>query len=363
MASPKLIQTNVVVLQGLDQVCSGTKFGRYASQAKLLRFLVKKTLANEELTRKTIAVEFFGYETPDEEACARVGARLSELREKLHYYSLEESDGDAVVFELPARGYNVGWTVKGSAPSSASDQSRGVSPILLPNTARDTLARSGMSNAFRIKIQNDARVRRVTELVREECKRKRPHFRLVASSGNSYLPPSGTVWAGAGLGRVVKDRNCRFEVILESPFSDFAECRALANGTTNHHWFEKVNRSELQKLAAERSGVSVRVTDIPVNCSLFITTNSIFYDPYLWAAPDSVQRTENNFWVFEFGRTPERDYNCYDILVRHFDFVRQHSISLNHFLSAQHSYDRRTEAFERRMKLRLSQARRHNLGI
>lgn len=353
-----------LVDQGLDVVCSAEKFGRSESLANLLRYLVEKTLNGKgaKLRRKDIAEEYFGWslERLTDKQEANVGTRLAALRKELLLYKYERSQGDPIVFELAPRGYAVRWTF---IPSVGANAPIGT-PLTLSSVSdvfRDTLLRSGFVNAFRIKAQNEDRLRRVTELIRQECKRKRPYFRLVASSGNSYLPPSGIVWARTGLGKAVLERNTQFEVVLESPFSDFAECRALANGTTEHHWQEKVNLSELQKLASTRPGVSITVTDIPVNCSLFFTSTSVLYDPYLWGRPDAVQRTENNFWVFEFLKSSRLEYDCYGILAKHFQFVQLNSVNFREFVGRGQTFDKRTEAFGRRMEQRFELARKSRI--
>jgi hypothetical protein len=209
----------------------------------------------------------------------------------------------------------------------------------------------------------------VAELIDEEAKSTDPWFRLVASSGYSYLGSVGPVWSSAGLAQAMYEQKAKFEVVLESPFSDFAECRALANNVTHHHWEGKVFRKELLALTKECPRLSVRVTTIPVNCSLFLTKKSVLYDPYLWARPGPGIPTENNFWVFEFRKaneadgmcapaaTNEQNYNCYDLLEGHFGFILKNSVPLEKFIGATRSFQSRTTQFEKRVKARLSQAR------
>jgi hypothetical protein len=185
-----------------------------------------------------------------------------------------------------------------------------------------TLKRSGLVNAFRIKDQDPARMARVKSLVETERQKEVPHFRLLASSGFSYLNPHGIVW-NAGLGEALHDttKKAKLDVVLQSPFSIFSLARALANKTSSTHWEHKVNYVQLERLN-ELPNVSIKVTDYPINCSLFFTSEYVLYDPYLWGSPlRGVVPTENNFWVFEFTAVDDRKYDCYRILESHFEFL------------------------------------------
>jgi hypothetical protein len=211
-----------------------------------------------------------------------------------------------------------------------------------------TLAKSGLLNAFRIKMQNEERQKRVRALVKDEIRFGRRQFCLAASSGFNYLKSPGHVWLDAGLGNAIHN-GAHFNVVLQSPFSSFGLARALAcEGVNHHHWEEKVSERELEALA-KLNNVVIKVTELPVNCSLFITTRSVFYDPYLWAVPASERpsgRPENNFWVFEFAKNNHREYGCYELLREHFRFLFEHSISLPDFLyEQQSSYKERSDNF------------------
>jgi len=196
------------------------------------------------------------------------------------------------------------------------------------------LDQTGMS-LFRIPDDNHLRQQRVSEMIDREVERAResaspPAFDLLASSGFSYVHPNGPVWKDLGLGRAMDITGARLRVVLESPFSEFAITRALANGVNRHHWEHKVLLSGLEDLV-QRYCSDVRVTSLPVNCSLFLTPDSVLYDPYLWARPLPGRSTENNFLVAQFMRmdTPS---DCYSLLRRHFDFIFDHSVSLATFL-------------------------------
>jgi hypothetical protein len=153
---------------------------------------------------------------------------------------------------------------------------------------------------------------------------------LTASSGHSYLSPNGAVWQ-ARLGQLITDGIVEMTVVLESPFSDFAVTRAVANRVKHHQWEEKQIPEDLVELL-QYPNISIRVTEEVTTCSLFLTSQAVYYDPYLWALPDAPGRTENNFWVFEFDRVEEPEYDCYMLLERHFDFLFHHSVPLEQVL-------------------------------
>jgi hypothetical protein len=188
---------------------------------------------------------------------------------------------------------------------------------------------SGFVNAFRIPLENASRGERVKQMIAHEAKRLGT-VRLVASSGYSYLNHNGQVWNDAKLGDLLINGSLKMQAILESPFADFATTRALANQLDSHQWQEKQKVENLIELL-RYPNVTLRVTEIPVNCSLFFTSKEVFYDPYLW--PKRVgKRTENNFWVFEFIHAEDPEFDCYALLERHFDFCLENSVPLEDFL-------------------------------
>lgn len=197
------------------------------------------------------------------------------------------------------------------------------------------LIRSAVLNTFKITSDDDKRDKRQAEIIRTEGNQKNPKFRLAASSGKSYLKSGEIVWKKLGLGELITqdDNPAAFDVVLESPFSDFALTRAAANRLDKHHWKDKIDpESLIERL--QFPNINIRVTDVPVNCSLFFTSQSVLYDPYLWALPDKNGRTENNFWVFEFGKVSHRDpefvkqFDCYCVLEKHFEFLWHYSVPL-----------------------------------
>jgi hypothetical protein len=186
---------------------------------------------------------------------------------------------------------------------------------------------SGLKHAFRIDVMDGEREQRVSQLVAKELACDSPSFRLVASSGFNYLHHHGKVWR-AGLGNAVMSGAAKLDVVLASPFSLLAITRALANDDVIHdQWDERGIPTELRKFIG-KDNVSICVTGFPVNCSLFFTVSAVFYDPYLWGHPEN-RRTENNFWVLEFENKNEPKYACYELLERHFAFLRGEMLGAN----------------------------------
>lgn len=225
----------------------------------------------------------------------------------------------------------------------------------------DQLQLCGLHNAFRIPAQDSVRLERVSTLIAEEKENGADaEFRLMASSGRSYLPPSGPVWS-SGLFNAVCG-GAKFTVILESPFSNFAVTRALANDLEFTHWKDKVQCLALSKVEKTyKNNLEIRVTDRAVNCSLFFTQQAVIFDPYLWLYPlPPGGRTENNFCVFEFSHSSRCDTgckinhkcsigNCYTVLDRHFEFISRTGKPFSQFLD-ETDFQQEEERFAERVR-------------
>jgi hypothetical protein len=201
-------------------------------------------------------------------------------------------------------------------------------PLTYPFVERFT--KSGLAQAYRIPVDNSTRDQRTKELIVEEMAGSKK-FRLAANSGYSYLNPNGKVWVEANLGNLITKGEADIIVVLESPFASFAVTRAIANKVDHHHWQEKQNPEDLIELL-QYPNVSIRVTEEAVNCSLFMTSKAVLYDPYLWALFSPHSRTENKFWVFEFDRVSEPQHDCYGLLEKHFDFLFHYSTPIEEVL-------------------------------
>ena len=215
----------------------------------------------------------------------------------------------------------------------------------------EILSQCGLKNAFRIPIDDHKRDIRVAELIANERSKIEPrYFRLLASSGFNYLHKVGRVWR-AGLGDAITDDKIKFSVVLESPFSAFSYARALASQERKHQWKEKMDLDQIEKLE-NMENVNIRVTEYPINCSLFFTSEAVFYDPYLWSKPKKAEPVENHFWVFDFEKKSESldDFECYHLLKLHFDFLYKESTPLLDFLGeGRKRYEELTREFEQKM--------------
>jgi hypothetical protein len=219
-----------------------------------------------------------------------------------------------------------------------------------PGADRDLpewLRGKGLVRLFRIPDENEERLNRVKELLNEGKDRG---LRLLASSGFSYLHPEGIVWK-EGLKEVISG-GLPFSVVLASPFSSFAETRALANWVTHNQWQEKGLDAALK--AFRHTNVTIRVTEHPVECSLFLAGDSVHYDPYVWGRTEANDRTENRFWVLEFRKTGARFRDPYILLEKHFEFLWKQSTPLREFVGDHWTvYDRRTRLFNQKMAEKL----------
>lgn len=226
------------------------------------------------------------------------------------------------------------------------------SVVAISDKLTETFGLAGLYSAFRIKKQNNLREVRIKEIVAQEvshCDHK--GFRLSASSGNNYLNVNGKVWGDAKLGEIVMKGSAQLHVVLESPFSAFSITRAIANNVDYHHWEDKMSFHRLKELN-NYDNITIKITDHAVNCSLFFTSDSVFYDPYIWAKPESADRTENNFWVFEFIRRDNPDYNfeCYHLLEKHFNFLYNTAVPLEEFLGSNDvNYHKGSEEFHKKV--------------
>ncbi len=208
----------------------------------------------------------------------------------------------------------------------------------------------GLASAFKIPEDNEGREAAAQRIIREELQCEEPCFCLLATSGYSYLHPKGMAW-NKGFGEAVKHAKVR--ALLQSPFSEFGETRALANKRVTHHWHTRIDREELAQRCDEK--FQVRITTHPVNCSLLLTRNAALYDPYLWGRPSETGSTENNFWVTEFRAAGERaQCDSHTLLTRHFEFLWAHSEPLETTLDKRR-FENRGRAFAKKLRRMLGE--------
>jgi hypothetical protein len=205
----------------------------------------------------------------------------------------------------------------------------------------------GLSELFRIKAEDHLRELAGKAILTAELNDADPCFRLVASSGFNYLHVSGKMW-NSGLGDALMSDKATISCVLQSPDSDFAVARALANGVKDHHWALKPGLSSL-KMLHERKNVEIRVTRHPINCSLFFTKQTALYDPYLWGKLKAGDATENNFWVFRFERMggEGKEAGCYQLLQSHFEFLLSNSVP---FAEVMRSWAKVERNFKRKLQ-------------
>jgi hypothetical protein len=230
----------------------------------------------------------------------------------------------------------IDWRTSNGHPAEPKTvKTSGESDSLLDSVSIQQLKHSGLTRAFRIPVDNNIRLVRVCDLIREEVDKGNGCLRLAASSGYSYINPNGPVWKSAGIGSLIENGEIKkLEVVLESPFTSFAETRALANNVVNHQGEEKQIMGHLVELL-KYPNVDLRVTGESITCSLFLTSQAVYYDPYLWSLPEVLARTENNFWVLEFDKVTNpklANMDCYGLLERHFEFLQKNSIALEKLL-------------------------------
>jgi len=247
---------------------------------------------------------------------------------------------------------------RSSSRESDCDQAGNVSHTVSINafplppelTASNTVfERCGLVSVFKIPEHDTFRQDRVKKIISAEANDSEPRFSLLASSGRSYLHPLGPVWDKFGLREAILKTGARMDVVLQSPFSDFGYARALACKVHHHHWEELLCVEDLSELS-HRAKVRVRVSRLPINCSLFITRRSIIFDPYLWACPADGKRIENHFWVFEFKPTGKTAEDSYSLLTKHFRFLFDQGIALKNFLTMNGGYEKLTREFKSNMQ-------------
>ena len=202
----------------------------------------------------------------------------------------------------------------------------------------------GLSGAFWVPKQPLDRDDRFFKALRESESNPDEPFRLVATSGGAYLTDEGAA-RHHGFDQYFGKR--KMNIVLQSPFCEFAIARALACDATSHHWSRVYDLGQLKELT-KMDFLSIRVTELPINGSFFLTEQYAFFDPYIWGAPDGAVSVERNFWVFEFERTGDTN-DAYCLLSKHFDFLSRHSRPLREFL-AQVNYQEGTREFRSKVR-------------
>ena len=200
--------------------------------------------------------------------------------------------------------------------------------------------RYGLSGAFWVPREPDKRNRRFLTAL-EESDSSHP-FQLIATSGGSYLKDDGAARVN-GFDVHLGEPRRPMDVVLQSPFCEFALARALASNARGHHWEREYQFRDLLELDQDKR-FRIRVTCLPINGSFFLTDTSAFFDPYIWGAPPGRENVERNFWVFEFRKTTADRDDAHSLLKRHFEFLSAHSEPLARYLN-EAEYKKKTEEF------------------
>jgi len=165
-------------------------------------------------------------------------------------------------------------------------------------------------NVFRIPEENDKRDLRMKEVFGE----KYDTLSLLALSGFHYVHSQGKNWL-LGINRHL-DEGRPMRLLLAHPEGDEARVRERAEGRRSADAFLKVPLSRLDELQHRYAGLEIKLTTLPLYCSLFFTGQSVFYDPYHLGYLPGSDSGQNRMLVVEM-RTGQR----YDILMSHFEFL------------------------------------------
>src|SRR5437868_5394640 len=106
MMAPDSPPRNGVAAQ-LEKILSSPSFGGGTQAARMLRFVVERTLEGreEEIKESVLGSEVFGRRSFDPRTDPIVRVEASRLRQKLATYYQSEGKHDAVRIILPKRGY------------------------------------------------------------------------------------------------------------------------------------------------------------------------------------------------------------------------------------------------------------------
>jgi class 3 adenylate cyclase len=222
---------------------------------------------------------------------------------------------DLMISTLQALGRSAqfAWDSLGSHPLAKHWGAERLYRLRRPGEASTTLRDLNMPeilNLFRITHENDLRDERMQAVLTEDCM----SIALLALSGFSYLHPEGKNWRFGVHRHLAEGRPMR--VILMHPDGEEAKVRRKSERRRKDRPFLLVSLSRLEELAEEYASLELRLTRAPIYCSLFFTSQSVFYDPYHLGSFPGQQSGQNQFVVIEFRRG-----HSYDLLESHFEFL------------------------------------------
>lgn len=202
-------------------------------------------------------------------------------------------------------------------------QVKGTKNTISGYTSHRAIPELKVRNIFKIPAENKIRDQRMKEVFLQNT----GHMYLLSRTGSSYLHHVGPNWncqAGddiEGVGVESKlEQGVQVVVILENPYSE--------NGTIRHRADEvpgpwrDLSWIRIKELTDKYTNLKIYFTSAPIHCSLFLTDNSVFYDPYHFGKLKKWETSKNNFLVIEFEKCKDsNEPKFYELLKRHFDFV------------------------------------------
>lgn len=178
-----------------------------------------------------------------------------------------------------------------------------------PKTFAD-LELPDIANIFRIPKENSARDARMMEVLSDTFS----SLSLLGLSGFHYVHAQGKNWQ-YGIRRHL-DEGRPMRILLAHPEGEEARIRKRAEARGNAEAFLKVPLRRLEELKNRYPQLEVKLTTLPIYCSIFMTDRSVFYDPYHLGCLEGHDSGQNLFLLVEFTHG-----QCYTLLERHFDFL------------------------------------------
>lgn len=177
-------------------------------------------------------------------------------------------------------------------------------------TSLDQFKKDEILNVFKMIEDNEKRNERMKEILSKEWNA----FSLLALSGFSYLHEMGFNWKN-GIEKHLESGK-KMKVLLSHQDGQEAQIRRKLENRSDNAKFMKVPLSRLRELKKDYKNLEIRLTKLPIYCSLFLWDEGCIYDPYhLGNLPDS-KDGQNRFIVIEMVKN-----NYYTLLQNHFNFI------------------------------------------
>lgn len=115
------IEKNKAINEALNRICQHELFVRSSTYSRLLRYLVEKALAQEDLKEYTIGADLFGENYTDNKNDGTVRSKMYKLRKKLSRYYDNEGSKEEVIFHIEKGQYNLSFEEPDIAPLNTKD--------------------------------------------------------------------------------------------------------------------------------------------------------------------------------------------------------------------------------------------------